>query len=163
MGRDWGECAHERWAAAADFLLVSRSRRVVGTLSSSYSELAAAARGASEAWLFDPIHQLKGRRRARLPTGCGATSTPRSGFLPFRSDATWPPHAAAGWWPGHARAWARAHCVLKDGPSCACPLSRRVLRAIDRAPGHQNRFFANSNSLSVSQPPRLAVARRVCD
>ena len=44
MGRDWGEHAHERWAAAADFLLVSQSRRVVGTLSSSYSELAAAAR-----------------------------------------------------------------------------------------------------------------------
>ena len=111
MGRDWGEHAHERWAAAADFLLVSQSRRVVGTLSSSYSELAAAARGASEAWLFDPIHQLKGRRRARY-------NWPRSDeYLGqvsscFRSDATWPLPQYVRLRPGHARAWARGNCVL---------------------------------------------------
>ena len=111
MGRDWGEHAHERWAAAADFLLVSRSRRVVGTLSSSYSELAAAARGASEAWLFDPIHQLKGRKRARY-------NWPRSDeYLGqvsscFRSDATWPLPQYVRLRPGHARAWARGNCVL---------------------------------------------------
>ena len=111
MGRDWGEHAHERWAAAADFLLVSRSRRVVGTLSSSYSELAAAARTPSEAWLFDPIHQLKGRRRARY-------NWPRSDeYLGqvsscFRSDATWPLPQYVRLRPGHARAWARGNCVL---------------------------------------------------
>ena len=106
MGRDWGEHAHERWAAATDFLLVSHSKRVVGTLSSSYSELAAAARGASEAWLFDPIHQLKGRRRARY-------NWPRSDeYLGqvsscFRSDATWPLPQYVRLRPGHARAWVR--------------------------------------------------------
>ena len=111
MGRDWGEHAHERWAAAADFLLVSQSRRVVGTLSSSYSELAAAARTPSEAWLFDPIFQLKGRRRARY-------NWPRSDeYLGqvsscFRSDATWPLPQYVRLRPGHARAWARGNCVL---------------------------------------------------
>ena len=111
MGRDWGERAHERWAAAADFLLVSQSRHVVGTLSSSYSELAAAARGASEAWLFDPIHQLKGRRRARY-------NWPRSDeYLGqvsscFRSDAAWPLPQYVRLRPGHARAWVRGNCVL---------------------------------------------------
>ena len=111
MGRDWGEHAHERWAAAADFLLVSQSRRVVGTLSSSYSELAAAARSPSEAWLFDPIFQLKGRRRARY-------NWPRSDeYLGqvsscFRSDATWPLPQYVRLRPGHARAWVRGNCVL---------------------------------------------------
>jgi len=94
-GRDWGELASERWASVADFLLLSSSRVVVGTLSSSFSELAAAVasrrdgdapprrdfaaaprprRGSSEetgrggdsaTWLFDPIYHLEGDARTK--------------------------------------------------------------------------------------------------
>lgn len=112
-GRDWGEHAHERWTAAADFFLLSRSRRVVGTLSSSYSELAAAARGASEAWLFDPVQQFKGRKRARY-------NWPRSDeYLEGaagcrRSDAAWPLPQYVRLRPEEGRAWvARGNCDVE--------------------------------------------------
>ena len=94
-GRDWGELASERWASVADFLLLSSSRVVVGTLSSSFSELAAAVAsrrdgdapprrdfaaaprprrgdfdetsrgGDSATWLFDPIYHLEGDARTK--------------------------------------------------------------------------------------------------
>ena len=103
MGRDWGEHAHERWAAAADFLLVSQSRRVVGTLSSSYSELAAAAADPVGAALR-PDLPAEGRRRARYnwPRSDGRSVR----FLPA-SDPTRPGRCRSmcGCGRRHARAW----------------------------------------------------------
>ena len=85
---------YERWASVADFLLLARSRTVVGALSSTFSELAGAvAHEAARVFLYDPIAQITGKDRVQhnwphdreyLQDAHGAD------FRCLRADAHWP-------------------------------------------------------------------------
>lgn len=107
-GRDWGELAHERWASVADFLLLANSRTTVGALSSTFSELAGAARHlASKTFLYDPIFDAKGKDRVMYnwPHNEEYLQDHSGRFKCLRADAHWPLPQYVRLRPEDARAW----------------------------------------------------------
>lgn len=116
---DWGEHALERWLCVADFYLLASSRVLVGTLSSTFSELAAAVGYRnSRAFLYDPIFHITGPERSqpqrrKWPADDEYLTDYGPHFRCIHADSYWPlpqyirlrPSIVRGWlFDGHCRA-----------------------------------------------------------
>lgn len=109
--RDWGEFALERWLCVADFYLLASSKLLVGTLSSTFSELAAVAGyHQTRAYLYDPIFQITGPARSqphrrKWPAVDEYLTDYGPHFKCIRADAAWPLPQYIRLRPGIAHNW----------------------------------------------------------
>ena len=112
--RDWGEHALERWLSVADFYLLSSAKLIVGTLASTFSELAIAANNLdSEGFLFDPIFHITDPKERSQPQKRKWPSDdeylsdygPHFSCIPAHDD--WPLPQYLKIRPDHLRGWLR--------------------------------------------------------
>ena len=121
--RDWGDYAFERWLSVADFYLLASSRVLVGTLSSTFSELAAASVVLdTRSYLYDPIFHISGPHRSqpqkrKWPSDDEYLSDYGDHFRCIRSDPYWPLPQYVRLRPAHAANWIRQRgCDLLVSP-----------------------------------------------
>ncbi|KAJ8609487.1 hypothetical protein CTAYLR_005440 [Chrysophaeum taylorii] len=92
-GRDWGPLGPERWLSAVDFYLLANARVLVGALSSTFSELAAAVvHRRTTTFLYDPIFQFVGDARTQhnWPSNDEYLRDQSPDFRCLRADSSWP-------------------------------------------------------------------------
>mmetsp|Transcript_16409 Transcript_16409/g.57232 ORF Transcript_16409/g.57232 Transcript_16409/m.57232 type:complete len:357 (+) Transcript_16409:415-1485(+) len=137
-GRDWGELGSERWASVADWLLLARSRIVVGALSSTFSELAGATVADSALLLYDPVRRLHGA--ARTQHNWPSDDEYLRGSAPaseacFRADGDWPLPQYVRLRPAHAKAWAKHGCKARAAQE---PTALRAQGPLEPTPHETN-------------------------
>lgn len=161
MGKDWGPLGHERWLSVVDFYLLASAKVLVGTLSSTFSELAAAVQPASALFLYDPIYHLRGEDRRVGPKDREYLTDYGPHFACLRADLAWPlpqyvrlRYVVDGRLtrrtcrrPAHARDWA---CCLR--PLLFAIKSRAIMLALQVLSGGCDRRAQYLRDASRSRP-----------